>query len=42
MSTHIVMPIAVETMGSCGQMGVNFIEEFGARITRVNKDDRST
>ena len=41
-STNIVTPIAVETMGSWGQMGLDFIEELGAKITSVNKDDRST
>ena len=41
-STHIVTPIAVETMGAWGQIGHDFIEELGARMTSVNKDDRST
>ena len=42
MSTHIVTPMAVETMGSWGQMGLGFIKELGARITNVTKDNRST
>ena len=41
-STHIVTPIAVETMGAWGQIGHNFIKILGARMTDVNKDDRST
>ena len=39
---YIMTPIAVETMGSWGQMSLEFIKELGARLTSVNKDDRST
>ena len=39
---YIMTPIAVETMGSWGQISLEFIKELGARLTRVNKDDRST
>ena len=35
-------PIAIETMGSWGQISLEFIKELGARLTRVNKDGRST
>ena len=40
--TYIMTPIAVETMGAWGQMSLDFIKELGARLTSVNKDDRST
>ena len=41
-STHIVMPMAIETVGSWGQMGLGFIKELGARVTNVTKENRST
>ena len=34
-------PIAVETMVPWGQISLEFIKELGARLTSVNKDDRS-
>ena len=39
---YIMTPIAIETMGSWGQMGLEFIKELGARLIKVNKDSRST
>ena len=39
---YIMTPIAIETMGSWGQISLEFIKELGARLTRVNKDGRST
>ena len=39
---YIMTPIAIETMGSWGQISLEFIKELGARLTRVNKDRRST
>ena len=41
-STHIVMTMVIETMGSWGLMGLGFIKKLGARITNVTKDDKST
>ena len=39
---YIVMPVAVETMGSWGQMGLKFIKDFGSRIADVTGEKRST
>ena len=36
------MPIAIETLGSWGQMGLGFIKELGSRITAVTKEGRAT
>ena len=41
-SSHIVMPVGVETLGSCGAMGLSFIKEVGLRITMVTKESRAT
>ena len=39
---HIVMPVAVETMGSWGQMGLKFIKDLGSRIADATGEPRST
>ena len=36
-SSHIVMPVAIETLGSWGQMGLSFIKELGLRLITVTK-----
>ena len=41
-SSHIVMPVAIETLGSWGQMGLSFIKELGLRVTAVTKENRAT
>ena len=41
-SSHIVMPVGVETLGSWGSMGLSFIKEVGLRITMVTKESRAT
>ena len=41
-NSHIVMPVAIETLGSWGQMGLSFIKELGLRITAVTKEVRAT
>ena len=38
----IVTPVAVETLGSWGQMGLKFIKDLGSRISDVTGDKRST
>ena len=40
--SYIVMPVAVETMGSWGQMGLKFIKDLGSRIADVTGETRST
>ena len=39
---YTVMPVAVETMGSWGQMGLKFIKELGSKIAGVTGEERST
>ena len=36
------MPVAVETMGSWGQMGLKFVKDLGSRIADVTGETRST
>ena len=36
-SSYIVMPVAIETLGSWGQMGLSFIKDFSLRVTRWSK-----
>ena len=40
--SYIVMPVAVETMGSWGQMGLKFVKDLGSRIADVTGETRST
>ena len=40
--TYIIQPIAVETMGSWGQMGLKFVRELGSKIADANGEKRST
>ena len=39
---YIVMPVAVETMGPWGQIGLKFIKDLGSRIADVTGENRST
>ena len=39
---YIVMPVAVETMGSWGQMGLKFVKDLGSRIAVATGEGRST
>ena len=39
---YIVMPVAVETMGSWGQMGLKFVKDLGSRIADATGERRST
>ena len=39
---YILTPIAVETLGSWGQMGLKFIKDLGSRIADRTGDMRST
>ena len=39
---HIVMPVAVETMGSWDPMGLKFIKDLGSRIVDATGEPRST
>ena len=39
---YTVMPVAVETMGSWGQMGLKFVKDLGSRIADVTGEKRST
>ena len=41
-SNYIVMPVAVETMGSWGQMGLKFVKDLGSRIADATGERRST
>ena len=41
-SSHIVMPIAVETLGSWADMGLKFMKDLGARIEEQTGEKRST
>ena len=41
-NNYIVMPIAVETLGSWGPSGIKFIKEIGSRIQLNTGDKRST
>ena len=41
-NNYIVMPIAVETLGSWGPSGIQFIKEIGSRIQLNTGDKRST
>ena len=41
-SSHIVMPVGIETLGSWGSMGLSFIKELGLRITTVTKENIAT
>ena len=36
------MPVAIEILGSWGQMGLNFIKELGLRVTTVTKENSAT
>ena len=39
---YTVIPVATETMGCWGKMGLKFIKELGARIAESTGEDRST
>ena len=39
---YILIPIAVETLGSWGKMGLKFIKDLGSRISDRTGDKRST
>ena len=39
---YTVMPVAVETMGSWGQIGLKFVKDLGSRIADVTGEKRST
>ena len=39
---YTVMPVAVETMGYWGQMGLKFVKDLGSRIADVTGEARST
>ena len=41
-SGYIVMPVAMETLGSWAPMGLKFIKEIGSRIADTTGDTRST
>ena len=41
-SSHIVMPIAVETLGSWADMGLKFMKDLGARIDEQTGEKSST
>ena len=36
------MPVAVETMGSWGQIGLKFVKDLGSRIADVTGEKQST
>ena len=38
----MVMPVAVETMGSWAPMGLKFVKEIGTRIADASGEKRST
>ena len=38
----IIMPVAVETLGSFAPMGLQFVKDLGKRIIEINGDKRST
>ena len=40
--SYIIQPVAVETMGSWGQMGLKLVRELGSKIADVNGEKRST
>ena len=39
---YTIIPVATETMGCWGQMGLKFIQEVGRRIAETTGEDRST
>ena len=39
-TTHLFVPVAVETFGPWNDEGINFISELGRRITLVTGDTR--
>ena len=39
---YSVIPVAVETLGSWGQMGLQFIKDLGSRIAEDRGDKRAT
>ena len=41
-NSYILMPIAVETLGSWGKMGLKFIKDLGSRIADRTGDKLST
>ena len=41
-STYIVMPVAVETLGSWAPSGLKFIKDIGERIAQSTGESRST
>ena len=41
-SGYIVMPVAMETLGSWAPMGLKFIKDIGARMAEVTGEKRST
>jgi len=41
-SSHMFMPVAVETLGAWDEASLSFIRELGCRITRVTGDRRET
>ena len=41
-SNYIFVPIAVETMGSWGKLGLKFIKDLGSRIAERTGDKRAT
>src|SRR6267154_2302892 len=42
LQTHIFVPVAIETMGTWNQDGLDWVKEIGRRITRVTRDPRET
>ena len=41
-ATHIVVPIAVETLGAWNAEGLDFIRELGRRTALITSDSRET
>jgi hypothetical protein len=39
---YLFTPVAIETLGSWGPLGLSFIKEVGKRITRATSEPRST
>ena len=41
-ATHVVVPVAVEMMGSWCKEGLDFVRELGRRMSMITNDPRET
>ena len=41
-TTHIVVPVAVETLGPWNEEGLSFVKELGRRTSLITRDPRET